>query len=104
MTRQNQRAPERPERSYAQGHGLAVDRKPLKHRTTSFFTGIGSPRLNSGTIPLSIILAEDDFEFRSLLASVLRADGHIVAECSDGKNLLARLGVDQIPEERASIW
>jgi DNA-binding response OmpR family regulator len=40
---------------------------------------------------MNIYLAEDDYEFRNLLASVLRADGHAVTECPDGSSLLDRL-------------
>ena len=41
--------------------------------------------------PARLLLAEDDFELRELLASVLRADGHEVVEACDGNELLALL-------------
>lgn len=48
--------------------------------------------------PARLLLAEDDFELRELLASVLRADGHDVVEARDGIelwDLLTRNGVGQ---------
>ena len=41
--------------------------------------------------PARLLLAEDDFELRELLACVLRADGHEVVEACDGNELLALL-------------
>ncbi|MEO7033699.1 MAG: response regulator [Polyangiaceae bacterium] len=38
-----------------------------------------------------LLLAEDDFELRELLACVLRADGHEVVEAHDGRELWALL-------------
>ncbi|HEX3774348.1 MAG TPA: response regulator [Polyangiaceae bacterium] len=38
--------------------------------------------------PARLLLAEDDFELRELLAYVLRADGHEVVEARDGHDLL----------------
>jgi DNA-binding response OmpR family regulator len=38
-----------------------------------------------------LLLAEDDFELRELLACVLRADGHDVVEARDGNELWALL-------------
>ncbi|HEY4107307.1 MAG TPA: response regulator [Polyangiaceae bacterium] len=38
--------------------------------------------------PARLLLAEDDFELRELLAYVLRADGHDVVEARDGHDLL----------------
>ncbi len=38
-----------------------------------------------------LLLAEDDFELRELLAYVLRADGHEVIEARDGNELWAML-------------
>lgn len=37
--------------------------------------------------PARLLLAEDDFELRELLACVLRADGHEVVEARDGNEL-----------------
>lgn len=42
--------------------------------------------------PARVLLAEDDFELRELLACVLRADGHEVVEACDGNELWALLG------------
>jgi len=41
--------------------------------------------------PARVLLAEDDFELRELLACVLRADGHEVVEACDGNELWALL-------------
>src|SRR5438034_9765587 len=41
--------------------------------------------------PARLLLAEDDFELRELLACVLRADGHEVVEVCDGNELWALL-------------
>ena len=41
--------------------------------------------------PARLLLAEDDFELRELLACVLRADGHEVVEACDGNELWALL-------------
>lgn len=41
-----------------------------------------------------LLLAEDDFELRELLALVLRADGHEVVEARDGNELWALLGAE----------
>ncbi len=60
-----------------------------------FMQRVGSPLLLDGILPdnlpttsFRILLAEDDFEFRRLLASTLRADGYYVAECANGRELL----------------
>lgn len=39
---------------------------------------------------LRVLLAEDDDELRTFLASVMRRDGHEVVEARDGRELLAR--------------
>jgi CheY-like chemotaxis protein len=39
-----------------------------------------------------VLLAEDDDEMRTLLASSLRLDGHDVIEARDGRELVARTG------------
>ena len=52
----------------------------------------------SGSGRLTILLAEDDRDLRSLLSAVLRRDGHRVLELSDGADLhddLALLFLDQ---------
>jgi DNA-binding response OmpR family regulator len=41
-----------------------------------------------------LLLAEDDFELRELLACVLRADGHDVVEARDGNELWTMLSED----------
>jgi DNA-binding response OmpR family regulator len=41
-----------------------------------------------------LLLAEDDFELRELLACVLRADGHDVVEARDGNELWSMLSED----------
>jgi len=46
-----------------------------------------------------IILAEDDYEMRSLLAMSLRKCGYEVIECSDGIGMLAHLETFFLPEE-----
>ena len=43
--------------------------------------------LESNPAPARLLLAEDDFELRELLACVLRADGHEVVEARDGNEL-----------------
>jgi two-component system, response regulator, stage 0 sporulation protein F len=40
---------------------------------------------------LTILLAEDDEDMRSVLASVLRRDGHRVLEISDGRDLMSAM-------------
>jgi DNA-binding response OmpR family regulator len=41
----------------------------------------------SSPSPARLLLAEDDFELRELLACILRADGHEVVEARDGQEL-----------------
>ncbi|MET0790436.1 MAG: response regulator [Polyangiaceae bacterium] len=48
---------------------------------------IGSALLEPSPSPARLLLAEDDFELRELLACVLRADGHEVVEARDGNEL-----------------
>ena len=45
----------------------------------------------SASTPARLLLAEDDFELRELLACVLREDGHEVVEACDGNELWAIL-------------
>ena len=47
----------------------------------------GTEELESSPSPARLLLAEDDFELRELLACVLRADGHEVVEARDGNEL-----------------
>ncbi|MES1172784.1 MAG: response regulator [Myxococcales bacterium] len=47
----------------------------------------GTAELESRRSPARLLLAEDDFELRELLACVLRADGHEVVEARDGNEL-----------------
>ncbi len=46
---------------------------------------------SAAPVPLAILLAEDDAEFRSLVAASLRRDGHQVFEARDGSDLMADL-------------
>jgi DNA-binding response OmpR family regulator len=46
-----------------------------------------------------LLLAEDDFELRQLLACVLRADGHDVIEARDGNELWSLLSQDALGSE-----
>src|SRR3954468_9054175 len=48
--------------------------------------------------PARLLLAEDDFELRELLACVLRADGHEVVEACDGNELWALLSGESAGE------
>ena len=47
----------------------------------------GGTESGSYPTPARLLLAEDDFELRELLACVLRADGHEVVEARDGNEL-----------------
>jgi CheY-like chemotaxis protein len=49
----------------------------------------GRPR----TLPLRVVLAEDDTEVRLLLAHALRKDGHVVIEVASGHELIDMLCV-----------
>jgi DNA-binding response OmpR family regulator len=51
----------------------------------------GTSAAKTAASPARLLLAEDDFELRELLACVLRADGHEVIEASDGNELWALL-------------
>jgi CheY-like chemotaxis protein len=50
----------------------------------------------SGAPGLTIFLADDDADMRSLLAVVLRKDGHRVVEICDGGGLLAELAGERV--------
>ena len=52
---------------------------------------LGTAEAKSNPSPARLLLAEDDFELRELLACVLRADGHEVVEARDGNELWALL-------------
>src|SRR3954464_2491585 len=56
--------------------------------------GSSSPEVESSRAPARLLLAEDDFELRELLACVLRADGHEVVEACDGNELWAMLNLE----------
>ena len=47
----------------------------------------GADEPESSHSPARLLLAEDDFELRELLACILRADGHEVVEARDGNEL-----------------
>lgn len=51
-------------------------------------TAKASPRTER---PKRILLAEDDAAFRSFLADVLKAEGHVVIEVCDGQQLLEKV-------------
>lgn len=61
----------------------------------------GSPQPTKAPSPARLLLAEDDFELRELLACVLRADGHEVVEACDGHELWALLSPESGAEEPA---
>jgi len=69
---------------------------------------MSKPEASGGTEPKSepparLLLAEDDFELRELLACVLRADGHEVVEARDGNELWALLAPDGAPDSALSF-
>jgi len=41
--------------------------------------------------PTHLLLAEDDDEMRAMLADVLRADGYLVTEVSDGEEMVSKM-------------
>jgi DNA-binding response OmpR family regulator len=53
------------------------------------------------TDPYRVLLAEDDYEMRVLLAMALRKAGYEVVECSDGMGLLTHLAAFLLPDELA---
>jgi DNA-binding response OmpR family regulator len=61
----------------------------------------GSPQPTNAPSPARLLLAEDDFELRELLACVLRADGHEVVEACDGHELWALLSRESQADEPA---
>jgi DNA-binding NtrC family response regulator len=50
-----------------------------------------TPRAEGVLAPLTVLLAEDDDDLRSLVATLLRRDGHMVIEARDGSDLMADL-------------
>ena len=63
----------------------------------------GNTEPKSEPSPARLLLAEDDFELRELLACVLRADGHEVVEARDGNELWALLDPDSAPESASAF-
>ena len=61
----------------------------------------GSKEPTNAPSPARLLLAEDDFELRELLACVLRADGHEVVEACDGNQLWALLDRENGAEGQA---
>ena len=62
-------------------------------------TSTGSTEPTAAPAPARVLLAEDDFELRELLACVLRADGHEVIEACDGNELWALLSRENVATE-----
>ncbi len=61
----------------------------------STLEAIGTPDSSVTPSPKArLLLAEDDFELRELLACVLRADGHEVVEARNGNELWSLLHAD----------
>ncbi|MEI9940057.1 MAG: response regulator [Pseudomonadota bacterium] len=61
----------------------------------------GSTEPTKAPSPARLLLAEDDFELRELLACVLRGDGHEVVEACDGNELWAILSRESAGESAA---
>ena len=47
-------------------------------------------RIDAVVAPTHLLLAEDDAEMRSMLVSVLQADGYLVTEACDGEELVEK--------------
>ena len=62
---------------------------------------ISNEEPKSSRSPARLLLAEDDFELRQLLACVLRADGHEVVEARDGHELWALLNPESAADGAA---
>jgi CheY-like chemotaxis protein len=60
-------------------------------RPMHVFTSIMQERPSAVPPRTTVLVADDDDDMRALVASVLRADGHLVHEASDGGELLDRL-------------
>jgi DNA-binding response OmpR family regulator len=54
---------------------------------------------SNSTAGIRVLLAEDDREFRALLAGELRKEGYSVTECEHGMHLLSRLKCLDTPSE-----
>ena len=63
----------------------------------------GSTEPTNAASPARLLLAEDDFELRELLACVLRADGHEVVEACDGNELWGLLSREGGAESGAAF-
>jgi DNA-binding response OmpR family regulator len=50
-----------------------------------------APKGETSLAPLTVLLAEDDDDLRSLVATLLRRDGHLVIEARNGSDLMADL-------------
>jgi two-component system, response regulator, stage 0 sporulation protein F len=48
-----------------------------------------------------VLLTEDDYEMRALLAMALRKSGYKVVECADGIGMLTHLAASLLPDEFA---
>lgn len=59
--------------------------------------GDGRQQQESGTHTFRVLLADDDLEFRKMLACYLRRQGFEVVECSDGYCLEKHLGLTDLP-------
>jgi DNA-binding response OmpR family regulator len=67
----------------------------------STLEAIGTPSADGvPTRRARLLLAEDDFELRDLMACVLRANGHEVVEAQNGEELCSLLGTDMVNGER----
>jgi len=64
-------------------------------------TATGGTESTHAPSPARLLLAEDDFELRELLACVLRADGHEVVEARDGNELWGLLNRESTAETDA---
>src|SRR6185503_13365930 len=71
-------------RSLARAPGRTFSERNVRMR-------VAPGRYPNALVPARLLLAEDDAELRSLLASSLREDGFEVVEVSDGNTLVDRL-------------
>lgn len=63
----------------------------------STLEAIGTPDSEAASAPRArLLLAEDDFELRELMAHVLRANGHEVVEAQNGEELWSLLHADLV--------
>jgi len=63
------------------------------------FVNGSSSRTETASLKLRILLAEDDEEFRKLVASVLEQDGHEVVQLADGQSLLQYISMSMFDEK-----